>query len=212
MQLVKGAAGKLNKWREKKYLRRTVVPLAELRLGSTFVLVNSSVKSRCLVPSMRTNATRLHQGFRREDGESVSPSAALPRSAPSFPACTPPPPPSPPTPPPPAAPSPSVHDVSGSVGSKCALLIGSGRRKWAFPGAAGESRDMEVSADGGGEGFLGYSFFFFQHIRSPWRPGVCFRMSLCYTVRRPFGVSCFNVLCETSVYVFIGCFKATVFT
>lgn len=62
-----------------KYLRGSVVPLAELRLGSTLVLVSSSVKSRCLVPCMWSNATRLRQGFRREEGESLPP---LPCSAP----------------------------------------------------------------------------------------------------------------------------------
>lgn len=46
-----------------KYLWRTVVALAELRLGSTFEHVSSSVKSRRLVPCMWTNETRLHKGL-----------------------------------------------------------------------------------------------------------------------------------------------------
>lgn len=92
-----------------KYLRRTVVALAELRLGSTFEHVSSSVKSRRLVPCMWTSETRLHKGLRsRRRRHYLSTAPCFHQQSEAARAC--------------------MTSV-GMWGKKCALLIGSNGRR-----------------------------------------------------------------------------------
>lgn len=123
-----------------KYLRRTVVALAELRLGSTLEHLSSSVKSSRLVPCMWKSETRLHRAtVEKEKKEEKTAPPLLPAST-------------------------SQQQQSQAMRA-CMTSVGmweSGAHSWLVAtrarGVPREVRIVELTNDGRDDSFLGYKF------------------------------------------------------